>query len=98
MIRSMKTTAGATLDKDDDGDDDVGGDPQPGSKPLAGAVTRVRGRGGRGWTEEEVNALRAGVLRHGEGNWAAIRDDASLGRDLSIRSGGDLKDKWQNHC
>ena len=87
-------------DKDDEGDDDDGDDdgdvPQPDSNPPAGAVpgAQVHGRGGRGWTAEEVNALRAGVCRHGEGNWAAIRNDAYLG--LSSRSGVNLKDKWRN--
>ena len=40
-------------DRDKDADDDIAG-------------ARVCGRGGRGWTEVEVAALRAGVQRHGE--------------------------------
>ena len=53
--------------------------------------TRVR------WTDDEVLALREGVMRYGEGNWAAIWRDPSLRlRFDESRDNLALKDKWRN--
>ena len=60
----------------------------PGSKSRA---ARVR------WSVDEEAALRAGVARHGEGNWALIWRDAELApRFMPCRDNKDLKDKWRN--
>ncbi|EES02415.1 single myb histone 5 [Sorghum bicolor] len=48
------------------------------------------------WTSEEEAALRAGVARHGVGNWRMILNDPELGSTLRYRSNVDLKDKWRN--
>lgn len=50
------------------------------------------------WTTEEENALREGVLRHGVGNWAKIRDDPDFSFHLNpkVRDNVALKDKWRN--
>ena len=85
---------GESDDGDEHGDED-GGELQQRSAGSVLAV-RVRGRGGRGWTEEEVAELQAGVRQHGEGRWTAILADARQGSVLSSRSGVDLKDKWRN--
>jgi len=60
--------------------------------PAEPKKARVR----RPWTVAEVEALRVGVLRYGEGRWEAIRLDTRLGSDLTYRLGVDLKDKWRN--
>lgn len=47
------------------------------------------------WTTDEVNALRDGVLKHGQGRWAVIlRDYAHAFHPARISV--DLKDKWRN--
>lgn len=47
------------------------------------------------WSQEEVDALRAGVARYGEGRWAVIlREFAASFNDVRISV--DLKDKWRN--
>lgn len=47
------------------------------------------------WTEGEVQALRSGVQKHGEGRWAVIlRENAD--RFHPVRISVDLKDKWRN--
>ncbi|XP_066305719.1 single myb histone 5-like [Miscanthus floridulus] len=48
------------------------------------------------WTSEEEAALRAGVARHGVGNWRMILNDPELSSTLRYRSNVDLKDKWRN--
>lgn len=52
-------------------------------------------RGYRVWDEEEEQALRAGVKKHGLGAWEVIRTDDEF-PILSTRSGVQLKDKWRN--
>ncbi|KAK3145158.1 hypothetical protein QOZ80_4AG0324180 [Eleusine coracana subsp. coracana] len=48
------------------------------------------------WTSEEEAALRAGVARHGVGNWRTILKDPEFSSTLCYRSNVDLKDKWRN--
>jgi len=48
------------------------------------------------WTAEEEAALRAGVARHGVGNWRTILKDPEFSSTLCYRSNVDLKDKWRN--
>jgi myb proto-oncogene protein len=45
------------------------------------------------WTSEEEAALRAGVARHGVGNWRMILNDPELSSTLRYRSNVDLKVK-----
>lgn len=45
------------------------------------------------WTSEEEAALRAGVARHGVGNWRMILNDPELSFTLRYRSNVDLKVK-----
>ncbi|KAK8453507.1 hypothetical protein SEVIR_5G292800v4 [Setaria viridis] len=48
------------------------------------------------WTQEEEEALRRGVLKHGAGKWRTIQKDPEFSPVLSSRSNIDLKDKWRN--
>ncbi|CAH9125738.1 unnamed protein product [Cuscuta epithymum] len=48
------------------------------------------------WTPEEEAALKAGVLRHGQGKWRTILKDPEFSGVLHLRSNVDLKDKWRN--
>lgn len=48
------------------------------------------------WTNEEEDALIAGIERHGPGKWKAILLDPQFGPLLTSRSNIDLKDKWRN--
>ncbi|GJN05478.1 hypothetical protein PR202_ga23106 [Eleusine coracana subsp. coracana] len=48
------------------------------------------------WTSEEEAALRAGVARHGVGNWRTILKDPEFSSTLRYRSNVDIKDKWRN--
>ncbi|KAL6847976.1 hypothetical protein ACP4OV_022104 [Aristida adscensionis] len=48
------------------------------------------------WTSEEEAALRAGIARHGVGNWRTILNDPEFSSTLCYRSNIDLKDKWRN--
>ncbi|CAH8391037.1 unnamed protein product [Eruca vesicaria subsp. sativa] len=48
------------------------------------------------WTEEEEEALLAGVEKHGPGKWKNILRDPEFAFPLSSRSNIDLKDKWRN--
>ncbi|TVU05693.1 hypothetical protein EJB05_48870, partial [Eragrostis curvula] len=48
------------------------------------------------WTPEEEAALRAGVARHGVGNWRTILKDPEFSSTLRYRSNVDIKDKWRN--
>ncbi|XP_062193496.1 single myb histone 5-like [Phragmites australis] len=48
------------------------------------------------WTSEEEAALRAGIAKHGVGNWRRILNDPELSSTLHYRSNVDLKDKWRN--
>ncbi|KAL8537777.1 hypothetical protein ACS0TY_012786 [Phlomoides rotata] len=50
------------------------------------------------WTEEEEEALKAGVAKHGTGKWKNILADPEFNRKLILRSNVDLKDKWRNLC
>eukprot|EP00178_Gracilaria_changii_P012391 TRINITY_DN350_c0_g1_i1.p1 TRINITY_DN350_c0_g1~~TRINITY_DN350_c0_g1_i1.p1 ORF type:complete len:1155 (+),score=182.31 TRINITY_DN350_c0_g1_i1:8400-11864(+) len=47
------------------------------------------------WTQQEVEALRLGVQKYGEGRWAVIlRENANMFNPVRISV--DLKDKWRN--
>uniref|UniRef100_A0ACD6A5Q4 Uncharacterized protein n=1 Tax=Avena sativa TaxID=4498 RepID=A0ACD6A5Q4_AVESA len=48
------------------------------------------------WTSEEDAALRAGIEKHGVGNWRTILKDPNFSSILRYRSNVDLKDKWRN--
>lgn len=48
------------------------------------------------WTSEEEAALRAGIARHGVGNWRTILKDPEFSSTLQYRSNVDIKDKWRN--
>ncbi|CAN6458192.1 unnamed protein product [Victoria cruziana] len=48
------------------------------------------------WTSEEESALRAGVVKHGQGKWRTILKDPEFNVILALRSNVDLKDKWRN--
>ncbi|CAN8304898.1 unnamed protein product [Cochlearia groenlandica] len=48
------------------------------------------------WTEEEEEALLAGVEKHGLGKWKNILRDPEFTDQLHHRSNIDLKDKWRN--
>ncbi|KAL8522573.1 hypothetical protein ACS0TY_012649 [Phlomoides rotata] len=50
------------------------------------------------WTEEEEEALTAGVAKHGTGKWKNILADPEFNHKLILRSNVDLKDKWRNLC
>ena len=47
------------------------------------------------WTDEEVEALREGVNKHGKGNWKAILVEKRHVFQQE-RTTVDLKDKWRN--
>lgn len=59
-------------------------------------VKRNSGQPKQKWTEEEEQALKDGVERHGVGKWRMIQKDTSCGPILANRSNVDLKDKWRN--
>ncbi|EXB29696.1 Histone H1 [Morus notabilis] len=48
------------------------------------------------WTEEEEEALLAGVAKHGPGKWTIIIKDPDFAHFLTHRTNVDLKDKWRN--
>ncbi|CAL4974461.1 unnamed protein product [Urochloa decumbens] len=48
------------------------------------------------WTQDEEDALRRGVHKHGAGKWRTIQKDPEFSPILSSRSNIDLKDKWRN--
>lgn len=48
------------------------------------------------WNSDEEAALRAGVAKHGVGNWRTILKDPEFSSTLRYRSNVDLKDKWRN--
>lgn len=50
------------------------------------------------WTPEEEAALKAGVLRHGQGKWRTILKDPEFSGVLYLRSNVDLKVKLLFHC
>ncbi|GFQ04747.1 telomere repeat-binding factor 4 [Phtheirospermum japonicum] len=50
------------------------------------------------WTEEEEEALKVGVAKHGAGKWKIILVDSELAPKFMNRSNVDLKDKWRNMC
>ena len=45
------------------------------------------------WSQEEEDALREGVTRHGPGAWEVIKSGSKV---LQNRTGVQLKDKWRN--
>nr|ACU24534.1 unknown [Glycine max] len=48
------------------------------------------------WTQDEEDALIAGVEKHGPGKWKNILKDPQFAPFLTSRSNIDLKDKWRN--
>ncbi|XP_058750358.1 telomere repeat-binding factor 4-like [Vicia villosa] len=48
------------------------------------------------WTQEEEDALIAGIDKHGTGKWKTILVDPQFAHLLTSRSNIDLKDKWRN--
>jgi hypothetical protein len=56
-------------------------------------VARARAMGApkQKWTQEEEDALRRGVLKHGAGKWRTIQKDPEFSPILSSRSNIDLK-------
>ncbi|KAF5746879.1 putative Homeodomain-like/winged-helix DNA-binding family protein [Tripterygium wilfordii] len=48
------------------------------------------------WTQEEEDALLAGIAKHGPGKWKNIIRDPEFASILTHRSNIDLKDKWRN--
>eukprot|EP01137_Pigoraptor_chileana_P001380 Opistho-2@38942 len=50
-------------------------------------------RHGRGWSVEEISALREGVAQHGVGSWHVIQTSQPA---LSLRTAAQLGDKWRN--
>ena len=48
------------------------------------------------WTFDEEEAFKAGMKKHGIGNWQTILDDVKFGEVLSGRTGMNLKDKYKN--
>ncbi|CAN8292842.1 unnamed protein product [Cochlearia groenlandica] len=48
------------------------------------------------WTEEEEEALLAGVRKHGPSKWQSILRDPEFTVVLRNRTNVDLKDKWRN--
>jgi hypothetical protein len=61
---------------------------------------KKRGWGGEGisprilWTDEEVEALREGVAKHGKGKWKVMLVEKR--HVFQERTTLDLKDKWRN--
>ena len=49
----------------------------------------------RRWTQEEEDALRAGVDKHGT-RWVDIKNDPTFSHTLQNRSQKDVKNKWRN--
>ncbi|PWA74360.1 ulp1 protease family catalytic domain, Homeodomain-like protein [Artemisia annua] len=47
------------------------------------------------WTNEEEEALRTGVEKHGVGKWVDILSDSQFASSLDSRSNINLKDKWR---
>ncbi|KAJ0679949.1 putative transcription factor MYB-related family [Helianthus annuus] len=54
------------------------------------------GKQKRKWTNNEVEALHAGVKKHGAGKWTLILSDSQFASSFDNRSNVDLKDKWRN--
>jgi hypothetical protein len=50
------------------------------------------------WSLIEIESLKRGVAKYGEGNWAKIRDDPELPfhNNKKIRNNVAIKDKWRN--
>jgi len=65
------------------------------SNILGGSGAPGRAR----FTDEEDEALRAGVRKHGEGRWKAILEDpafATVFKSVKPRTAVNLKDRWRN--
>ena len=50
------------------------------------------------WSLTEIESLKRGVAKYGEGNWAKIRDDFELPfhNNKKVRNNVAIKDKWRN--
>ena len=48
------------------------------------------------WRQEEIEALKKGVKKHGKGKWALIHSDYHHVFKIFGRTQVDLKDKWRN--
>ena len=82
-----------------DGEASAGGPPS-GRAGLKHGRSANRPTGSRRlrWSVAEEQALRDGIAKFGLGKWRAIQKDPNFGPILTIRSNGDLKDKWRNLC
>ena len=90
---------------DDDDDDDIETHGTPGVRhartpPRAnihhpGPVNKLR-RPKITWRQQEINALKKGVKKHGKGKWALIHSDYHHVFNILGRTQVDLKDKWRN--
>ncbi|RYR40305.1 hypothetical protein Ahy_A09g046030 [Arachis hypogaea] len=58
--------------------------------------TKKMGNQKQKWTQDEEDALIAGVEKHGPGKWKNILKDPQFAPFLTSRSNIDLKDKWRN--
>ncbi|XP_071713759.1 uncharacterized protein [Rutidosis leptorrhynchoides] len=54
------------------------------------------GKQKRKWTNEEEEALKSGIKKHGVGKWRLILNDPRFASSLSNRNNIDIKDKWRN--
>ena len=61
----------------------------------ARAVALCGHAGGKEWSEDDMNALRAGVAKHGR-RWQTIKNDESFAATLRDFSVDAIKHKWKN--
>ena len=88
-----------------DDDDDIETHGTPGVRPARtppraniihpGPVNKLR-RPKITWREQEINALKNGVKKHGKGKWALIHAQYHDIFKILGRTQVDLKDKWRN--
>ena len=86
-------------------DDDIETHGTPGVRPAhtppraniipPGPVNKLR-RPKITWREQEINALKNGVKKHGKGKWALIHAQYHDVFKILGRTQVDLKDKWRN--
>eukprot|EP00633_Aureoumbra_lagunensis_P008182 CAMPEP_0197323152 /NCGR_PEP_ID=MMETSP0891-20130614/70339_1 /TAXON_ID=44058 ORGANISM="Aureoumbra lagunensis, Strain CCMP1510" /NCGR_SAMPLE_ID=MMETSP0891 /ASSEMBLY_ACC=CAM_ASM_000534 /LENGTH=562 /DNA_ID=CAMNT_0042815717 /DNA_START=605 /DNA_END=2294 /DNA_ORIENTATION=+ len=79
---------------DSDLEDDIPNATQKGKRKLRVGSKAKPVRTRIKWTQDEIDALIAGMRTHGL-QWATIRDSFSIFK-TNDRSGTDLRDKWRN--